>query len=565
MGGDRDIPTEADFVIVGGGTAGCVLAARLCADLPEAKILLLERGAPRTTNEEFIVNALRETYNIFEKTTPIYADIFNYFPTEPNSALSDPFTGAPGRTIDLIEGASIGGTSNVALQWSYPINGTVDGWGIDGLDSKTAHRINKRVEKVVRVQQPPSELQHDYTQDIIDAFLLNGFNYEDKLIPGKGGFTVEVNFVPGDKEGRRRSSYTSYLKPVLKGVCKDSLTVIQDVTVTKLFPTSNDKKRIDGVEYVITSKPDLTNPFTIKANLEVIVSSGMYGSAKLLQLSGIGPEKFLQSMGINKILADLPVGQKTQLRPLGVAFGVYNGRPLDSVSNKTQLNTATRRQFLAGKGGPYGKSITATTGKSDTLGYHSAGFGRHGKEGEPYLTAACFLNPVGFGNFSIADGADPFSDPVVHSNMLSDPEDFDAAIQCVKNMQKVIQSFPSEFGMSEAGLTADIPIANWVSATTTTSWHFVGGCASGSVVDGSFKVMGGLSNLRVIDASVIPRMPTSGGLLASTYMLAEFASDMLIKEYACSRRTKSTPKEKKFQKKTKETKKGKKGKKTHAS
>ena len=94
---------------------------------------------------------------------------------------------------------------------------------------------------------------------------------------------------------------------------------------------------------------------------------------------------------------------------------------------------------------------------------------------------------------------------------------------------------------------------------------FVGGCASGSVVDGSFKVMGGLSNLRVIDASVIPRMTTSSGLLASTYMLAEFASDIRIKEYTCSHKTKSTPKEKKCQKKTKETKKGKKWKRTHAS
>lgn len=223
-------------------------------------------------------------------------------------------------------------------------------------------------------------------------------------------------------------------------------------------------------------------------------------------------------------------------------MGYYTGRQLDSVSNRTILNDKTRKQFIAGKGGPYGKSITATLGKSDTKGYHSGGFGKLGSEGEPYLTLACFLNSVGFGNFSISDGADPFADPIVHSNMLSDPADFAAAVECVENLQKVMKNFPSDFGMVD--IAANIPVANWVSATCTTSWHFVGGCAAGSVVDGHFKVIGGLNNLRVIDASVIPKVPTSGGLLASTYMLAEFASDILIDEYKYVERYTNKPKSK---------------------
>jgi len=557
VGGDKDIPTEADFVIVGGGTAGCVLAARLCSGLPNHKTVLLERGSPRSDDEEFIVNALRKTYDIYEGLLPDDSDLFNYFPTEPNPSLSDLETGAPGRKIGLIEGASIGGSSNVAFQWSYPLNGTVESWGINGLNSEIAHRINKRVEGVIGIEQPPPEFRHDYTQDLVDAFLLNNHTLKDKLSPGEGGNTIGVNFIPGDEKGRRRSSYTSYLKPVLAGVCKDSLTVIQDVTATKLFPASDDNKRINGVEYVLTSKPDLTEPYTIKARLETIVSSGMYGSPKLLQLSGIGPANLLQSKGINKILADLPVGQKTQLRPVAVALGYYTGRQLDSVSNRTILNDKTRKQFLAGEGGPYGKSITATLGKSDTKGYHSGGFGKLGSEGEPYLTLACFLNSVGFGNFSISDGADPFADPIVHSNMLSDPADFAAAVECVENLQKVMKSFPSDFGMVD--IAANIPVANWVSATCTTSWHFVGGCAAGSVVDGHFKVIGGLNNLRVIDASVIPKVPTSGGLLASTYMLAEFASDILIDEYKYVEKYTTTPKSKGKAKKhhKKDTKNGK--------
>ena len=94
VGGDEEVPTEADFVIVGGGTAGCVLAARLCSDLPKHKTVLLERGAPPTDDEEFIVNSLREASNVFSELLPGDVDIFNYFPTEPNPFLSDPFTAA---------------------------------------------------------------------------------------------------------------------------------------------------------------------------------------------------------------------------------------------------------------------------------------------------------------------------------------------------------------------------------------------------------------------------------------------------------------------------------------
>jgi choline dehydrogenase-like flavoprotein len=261
----------------------------------------------------------------------------------------------------------------------------------------------------------------------------------------------------------------------------------------------------------------------------------MYGSAKLLQLSGIGPADVLESItgsNIDQILADLPVGQKTQLRPFGVAMGVYTGRPLDTVANTTLLTTEARAQFLAGKGGPYGKATSATLGKSDTLGYHTTGFTAVGAPDMPFFTAACFLNPVTFGNLTIANASDPFAAPIIHSNLLGDPRDFVEAVACVERLRNVINSFPPDFGMVEAGPTADTPTEAWVAATASTCWHFIGGCAVGSVVDGDFKVMGDLKKLRVIDASVIPVMPRSGGLLASVYMLSEFASDNLVKEYA---------------------------------
>lgn len=131
-------------------------------------------------------------------------------------------------------------------------------------------------------------------------------------------------------------------------------------------------------------------------------------------------------------------------------------------------------------------------------------------------------------HFLITDGMDPFAESIVHSNTLSDPEDFNNIIECVEYLKKVIKSFPSNFDMVNA--ISNIPVANCVSATCTKSWYFVRRCIAGSIADGYFKAIG-LSNLREIDAFVIPKVPTSDEIIVSTYTLAEFASDILIDEY----------------------------------
>jgi choline dehydrogenase-like flavoprotein len=535
VAGDEEIPDTADFVIVGGGTAGCVLASRLCTDLPQASIVLLERGAPRNEAEDFYVTAPRFGDSIYANAGPEEVDVFNYFPSEPNSNLVDPATGMTGRIIDLIDGATIGGASNVAFQWTYPLSGTVDEWRINGLDTATANSLFERAAGVIGVAQPPPELRQDYVQDVLNAYAKANYTVKEEQIAGEGGYTAEVNFVTIDDAGRRRSSYTQYLLPALLGVCKQRLTVIQDVTVTKLVPSSEDRSKIDTVEYVSSSNPDIANRSTIKANHEILLSAGPYGSPKLLLLSGIGPRKDLESKGISPILADLPVGQRTQLRPLVPVVGRYSGRPLASVTNTSLLTEEAKQQFIAGEGGPFGVALTATLGKRDTLGYHSTGFGLMGAPNEPYFSMYCFLNPVGYGNLTIAEDADPLAEPIVHTDVLGDPQDFGAALQCAEEFRAIIEKgFPEDFGMSAFGPSSSIPTQNWVASTAITSWHFVGGSAVGSVVDGDFKVMGGLTGLRVIDSSVIPKLTVSAGVLSSVYMLAEFASDKLVQEYSSS-------------------------------
>jgi hypothetical protein len=385
------------------------------------------------------------------------------------------------------------------------------------------------------VAQPPPELRQDYVQDVLNAYAKANYTIKEEQIPGEGGFTAEVNFVTIDDAGRRRSSYTQYLLPALLGVCKQRLTVIQNITVTKLVPSSDDNNTIDTVEYVSSSSLNLASVKTIKANKEIILSAGPYGSPKLLLLSGIGPRNDLEGKGISPILADLPVGQRTQLQPSVPAVGRYYGRPLASFTNTSLLTEEAKQQFIAGEGGPFGVASSATVGKRDTLGYHSTKFLSLRPSVEPYFSMFCFLNPVGYGNLTIAEGANPFAEPIVYTDGLGNPQDFGAAVQCAEEFRTILEKgFEADFGMSAYGPSSSIPSQSWVASTAITNWHFVGGSAVGSVVDGDFKVMGGLTGLRVIDSSVIPKLPVSAGVLSSVYMLAELASDKLFEEYSSS-------------------------------
>lgn len=537
--GDEAIPESADFVIVGGGTAGCVLASRLCQDLPQSKIVLLERGPPRTKIEEIYVSSPRLVEAMFFDAGPEAANVLNYFPSEPNSRLVNESTGKTGRTVNLVDGASLGGASNVAFQWSYPLDGTVDTWGIDGLDTEKAKDLALRAASVIKPRQPPPELRQDYFQEALDAFARANYTVKDKQTPGEGGYTAELNFLTFDDDGRRLSAFTNYLLPVLGLPCKDSLVVVLDATVTKVKPgllsDGSPANRINTVEYVSSSMPlRFSNERvtqSITATHELILSAGPYGSPKILLQSGIGPEEDLRRKGVRPIL-NLPVGQKTQLRPLAGAVGRYEGRPLARFANTSLLTEKAMWQYAKGKGGPFAVAVTTTLGKRGVRSYHSTTWGMPGRPNEPLYAMTCYLNPVGFGNLTISEGSDPLAHPIVQTNLLDLDQDFDAALQCTEDFRKIIRGcFPEDFQMVEDGPSHNISTEDWVKTKSLTPWHFVGGSAVGSVVDGNFQLIGS-PGLRVVDASVLPKLPPSAGVLSSVYIIAEHASDKLFKKYS---------------------------------
>ena len=512
-----------DFVIVGGGTAGCVVAARLCEAFPEHSFALVEQGTPRTPEQDLAVTAARLMGDMFgPNVVPGVTRLHN---SQPNPALL-------GRVQAFVEATTLGGSSNIAAAWETPVASTIEQYNIPGLDTVTAGPILARVETKVQPQVPPLDLQVPYTAELLEAFAQANFTVLDEQAPypyeATQGDTIYINRIVMDDQGRRRSAYVSYLQDAMDGPCRANLNLIQDATVTKLMLSES---MVTGIEYKPTSDTNATTSLMqIHANHEVFVTAGPFGSPRLLQLSGIGPADVLPSRGVETVHIDLPVGQRTFARPLGAVLAMYTGLPLLDYSNASiYLSDEARQRFLNGQGGPLGQGITNTQGKMGYLGYHSEFFGDLFAPNQPLVGSVCFLNPTSTGNLTIVS-ANPDTELEFHSNLLSDPQDLADMVECVEKLSGMFAGLPDFFNLTVLG-PAPNATADWVRATTGTSYHVSAGCAVGSVVDAAtFKVYG-YDNLRVVDASVLPVLSQSAGMLSSVYLVAEFFAEKVIAEY----------------------------------
>ncbi|KAL7565895.1 hypothetical protein ACA910_021482 [Epithemia clementina (nom. ined.)] len=514
----------ADFVIVGGGTAGCVLTTRLCQELKGARIVVLEQGEERNEEEDLVTRALGLIGDLFS----FYEPLMVLHPTEPNPSLFDVETGSFGRSIGMYEVKSMGGSSNVAFQWELPVEGTYESWGFDGLDSDTAHYYFNKVIKRLKPQQPPKELQHTYQKEFLNAYAAAGFDVLDTSGPlGSAGKTAYTNVLIANDKGERNTAWTAYLRPAIENECKHNVEIIQGAFVTDILVDHNDPSKVSGIKY---SKDGSTK--TILANKEVILSAGPYGTPRLLQVSGIGDRQVLAKAGVTSVKADLPVGLQTIVRPLGFVTASYQNPPLMPENNLSYWRTEeTIDQFKEGKGGPLGVGFSAILGKFGDIAYHGMGSTVIGLPNVPIIGGGCILNAKSTGNVTI-QRSDPHTPLTIHSNLM-DGEDFGNMIQCASAYNDLLLSFPESFGMQLLNQDPNDPatLTQYLAAVTATSWHMVGGARSGSVIDGtSFKVYG-FENLRVCDASAIPSLPVSAGPVSSVYVLSELFSEKLVSEY----------------------------------
>lgn len=559
------LSTTADIVIVGGGTAGCVMAARLCAARPTTKVILIERGSPRTAAQEEQVRALSRLASVWNN------------PSVVDGWLSTPNAGLGGRRVGLLTGATLGGSSTInAAQWTVPTGEYASTWGVAGLDDKAAGVAYAVAQGMIQPSPPPPNVSPVYTGAYIKAAASAGLpRVADPTNRSDVADGVWPNWLAADAGGRRRDSCSVYLEKVQRpgGACEGNLKLLQGMTATRVVLRRSatcrrryrwlpkrwsgsrghrrgcDRLVATGVELERSaalvspsagmqqrngsdsSPPLAPGPtYYISARVQVVLAAGPYGSPKLLQLSGVGPPDVLAAARVQPVI-ELPVGRRVLIRPVGVVQTKYAGVPLaPSANSSAGTDPDEVAKWRAGGGGIVGIASTSTNGRiAAEAVYTTTGWrGIVSPRSVPLFYSYCFAAPSAFGSLSL-DPANPVGAPLVaDAKLLERPEQVAQMVRCLEASRAAAAAMPSPFVMTDVSPPPGVPVDEaYVRSTSQTAYHSVGGAAVGFVTDPYLRVRG-VRRLRVVDASVIPFLPLTAGPVSSVYMLAEYVSRRLM-------------------------------------
>ena len=518
-----------DYVLVGAGPGGCVLANRLSAD--GASVLLLEAGKPDEKREIGIPAAFVELFD---------SDVDWQYDTEPQTELHD-------RELYWPRGKTLGGSSSInAMIYARGQPADYDHWaelGNDGWAYEDVLDYFKRAEhnergsseshgtggpRNVADQQSPNEL----TEAFVEAGQAVGLPHNEDFNAGEqtGVGIYQVT----QKDGARHSAADGYLKPVLD---RPNLTAVTGAQVTRV---RFDGREAVGVEYVCDGSDE---PETVDASEEVVLSAGAINSPQLLMLSGIGPADHLTDHGIS-VVNELPgVGRNLQDH-LNVKVNYACEQPVtldeaDSLWNLLNYLLLKRGPLTSNlaEGGGF-VSVSDEDERPDIQLHfgpsYSVDHGLDNPDGNGFWLGALRLRPDSRGRVSL-HSADPLDEPAIDPQYLTEGDDLEILLDGVKLVREILQAEPfDEYRAKPVSpgpdVQSDEQLLEHIRQTAETLYHPVGTCKMGddemAVVDDRLAVHG-VDGLRVVDASVMPTI-TSGNTDAPTTMIAEKAADFLL-------------------------------------
>lgn len=526
-----------DYVIVGGGSAGSILASRLTED-GVTSVCVLEAGpSDRHPYVRIPAGFIKLAYD------PSYTFPF----------LTEPSEGTAGRRILIPQGRMVGGSSSLnGLVFSRGQRADYDHWaerGNQGWGYLDVLPYFKRIERHIGsgdprlrgTEGPIPVTQTDFIHPLCEAFMAGvanagiprnpDFNGQDQA--GVGYMQRSVH------RGRRHSAAHVYLKPAMSRGLIDLRT---KTTVLRLL--------FEGSRSVgaLCLRGRNGKPHQIRARREVIVCAGTINSPKLLQISGIGPAAVLNDLGI-PVRHDLPVGDNFRDHyGVRVVARVKGVKTVNELSRGLSLVNQTAR-WLIGKPSVLSLSTALVhwfwkseegLNAPDFQGVFTPASFKEGVMGMlddyPGMTAGVNQHRPESAGYVRAKSRDPFEHPVVQPNYLAERADQQVVIKGLKLARQLLRSaelaayFDHET-MPGPDVTTDNEWLDYARRFGNTNYHLVGTCRMGraddltAVLDDQLRVHG-VTGLRVVDASIMPTMP-SANTHAATLMVAEKASDMI--------------------------------------
>ncbi|MGO4004913.1 MULTISPECIES: GMC family oxidoreductase [Pseudomonas] len=525
-----------DYIVIGAGSAGCALSARLAQ--AGKQVLLLEAGP--ADNHPYVhipgtfirVHGTRRTW---------------MYRTEPEPHVNQ-------REVFIPQGRTLGGGSSVnamiyirgqAEDYEEWKNAGCQGWGwSDVLPVFRRCEANARLGGQLHGQQGPLKVsdprhKHFLSRAFVTAAVEAGVPATDDFNGARqegAGFYQTTT-----ADGRRASSAVSYLRPLRKN---PNLKVMTGIHVSRL--------QFDGLRVVgVQAQDEAGRGLSFRARGEVIVSAGAIASPKLLMLSGIGPREHLQAMGID-VRVDAPeVGENFQDH-LSASVYAQTRQPSSLLGHDRGLRAighglkylATRHGLLSSNVVESGAFVDATGCGRPDVQFHVVpalvgDIDRMPPAGHGISVNPCALRPRSRGRLRLKS-ADPLAQVALNANYLSDPEDMRTLVAGVKLARKILRA-PALANVVERMLmlpeSDDVPdtvFEDYVRTVAKTVFHPAGTCRMGSdaaaVVDPTLRVRG-VQGLRVADASIMPTI-VSGNTNAPCIMIGERCADFILSAQA---------------------------------